>query len=85
VSTVEKPTEIGKVGAGMGIWFGKLEKYPDGNFILSYKDFKFQEIEEWKSFSLNANDLDDLYNLIIENLRTSYISRINNFNIHMCT
>lgn len=67
VSTVEKPTEIGKVGAGMGIWFGKLEKYPDGNFILSYKDFKFQEIEEWKSFSLNANDLDDLYNLIIEN------------------
>ena len=67
VSTVEKPEEIGKVGAGMGIWFGRLEKYSDGNYILSYKDFKFQQIEEWKSFPLIASDADGLYNLIIEN------------------
>jgi len=67
VSTVEKPEEIGKVGAGMGIWFGRLEKYSDGNYILSYKDFKFQQIEEWKSFSLIATDVEGLYKLIIEN------------------
>lgn len=67
VSSVEKPEEIGKVGAGMGVWFGRLEKYPDGKFLLSYKDFKFQQVEEWKSFPLIAEDVDGLYNLIIEN------------------
>ena len=67
VSTVEKPEEIGKVGAGLGVWFGRLEKYSDGTFTLSYKDFKYQKIEEWKSFKLSAEDVDGLYNLLIEN------------------
>lgn len=67
VSSVEKPEEIGKVGAGLGIWFGRLEKYSSGNYILSYKDFKYEQLEEWKSFPLIAEDVDNLYNLIIEN------------------
>jgi hypothetical protein len=67
VSTVEKPIEIGKVGAGFGILFAKLEKYQDGNFVLSYKDFKFQQIEEWKSFVLSSEDVEPFYNLLIEN------------------
>lgn len=67
VSTVEKPEEIGKVNMGMGIYFGRLEKYSDGHIILSYKDFKFQQIEVWKEFPLIAEDVEGLYNLIIEN------------------
>lgn len=67
VSTVEKPQEIGKVGAGMGVWFGRLEKFSDENYVLSYKDFKHQQIEEWKSFKLNAEDVEGLYNLLNDN------------------
>ena len=67
VSTVEKPQEIGKVGAGLGVWFATLEKFSDGNYTLSYKDFKYQQIEEWKSFEIGAEDVDVLYNLLIEN------------------
>lgn len=67
VSTVEKPIEIGKVGAGFGVLFGKLEKYQDGSYILSYKDFKYQQLEVWKSFALSAEDVESLYNLLIEN------------------
>jgi hypothetical protein len=67
VSTVEKPEEIGKVSMGMGIYFGRLEKYSDGRIILSYKDFKFSQLEVWKEFPLIAEDVEGLYNLIIEN------------------
>lgn len=67
VSNVEKPDEIGKVGAGMGIWFGKLERYKDNRYLLSYKDFKFQQIDVYKEIPLIAEDVEGLYNLIIEN------------------
>ncbi len=67
VSNLEKPQEIGKVGVGFGIWFGKLEKYNDGNYILSYRDFKFQQIDVYKRFPLISEDVEGLYNLIIDN------------------
>lgn len=67
VSTVEKPETVGKVGAGLGVWFAQLDKFSNGNYILSYKDFKYQQLEEWKNLPLLAEDVDNLYNLIIEN------------------
>lgn len=69
VSTAEKLQEIGKVSDGKGVSFVCLEKFSDGNYILSYNDFKHLQIEEWKSFKLNNEEVDVLYNLLNDNFK----------------
>lgn len=68
VSTIETPILVGKSGPGMGVRFATLEKYESGLHLLTYRDFEFKEIDVYKSFPLLSTDVNDLYNLIMENL-----------------
>lgn len=63
-------TEIGKISP-MGVTYISLSKYND-DYIFSYKDTKFAQISEYKSFSFKetGSDLDNLYKMIIDGIDT---------------
>lgn len=65
-----EPTElIGKIGAIGETWI-KIEK--SGNvYIFTYKDMKYQQLSEFKSFSFEDidNAYDNLYNTIVKGLK----------------
>lgn len=62
----EKPIEIGKI-TNLGQLSIECEKYGE-EYVFTYQDVKFQQLTDYKSFTLkNEQAFDDLYNLILEN------------------
>lgn len=58
---VEKPVKVGKV---MGI---ECTKQGD-TYTITYRDYKFTQIVRYKSFTLNEQEFNELYDLIKENM-----------------
>ena len=56
--------EVGKISP-MGTLHAVIEKHNDF-YILTYNDGNYKEIDEYKSFKIGLNDIDNLY-LVINN------------------
>lgn len=70
LKVVEQPKtiEVGKIGP-LGMTTMILSKNESGSvYCLDYKDIKFKHISEWKKFCFinENNDVDNLYNMIID-------------------
>ena len=61
VSDTEKSENIGEFKS-LGKTFAELNKHGD-LAILTYRDEKFMQIDDYKSFSFDFSDLDTLYTL----------------------
>jgi hypothetical protein len=70
VVPVEKAIEIGKI-APMGMFIISMEKTKD-TYTVTYRDYKFIQITEIKSFSFKDenNAFEDLYAMIIKGFDT---------------
>tara|TARA_R110002012_G_scaffold190633_1_gene358237 strand:+ start:37987 stop:38436 length:450 start_codon:yes stop_codon:yes gene_type:complete len=61
----EKKEEIGMI---KNLFDPVMETYKRGdNYVIMYKDLQYTQISEWKSFSMNKESFDQLYDLIIQN------------------
>lgn len=69
VVETSKPIEIGKI-APMGSFLISIEKVDD-TYNISYRDMKFLQLTEIKSFSFkNDSAFEDLYSMIIKGFET---------------
>ncbi|WP_417868006.1 hypothetical protein [Xanthomarina gelatinilytica] len=66
VVQTEKPIQIGKI-SNLGQLSIECEKYGE-RYVFTYQDVKFQQIINYKTFTLNNEQtFNELYNLIVKN------------------
>jgi len=62
VTETKKPELIGEYRT-MGTLFSKIEKFESDVCVFTYKDGKYTQIDEYKSFNFRYSDLQTLYNM----------------------